>query len=670
MKTFQPADHLHSRTFIGLLVAQFFAAFNDQAIHAAAMFFAINTGVLSEARAITLMPLLFYVPWAVFPTVAGYLADRFSKQYALILWKIVEVAITLLALYGFWLGRNGDPTTGSVIVLACVFLMGMHSAFFVPAKYGVMPEILTPRMLSRGNGILESLSFIAIIAGTVFGGVLSSAFRGQEYVIGIILVVLAVVGAVASLLIERMPAANPTRSFPPYVYQPLYENVKMLLTSRPLLFTVVGLAFFTFLVAYMRQVVYMHGQSQLPRWSEAYTSYIVGVVALGIGIGSPLVGHLSGGKVEIGLVTIGAVGMMIATSTAALALFNVPLLVVCIAFIGFFTGFYLVPLYSMLQHRAPKQSKGDAVATSNFLNIAGAIAASVIFYTLTQTAYRSGFTPALPAEPPVEGVLEELEYHDGHPSRAVVGQTTYQADEKGPKAFVYLTVSADVKQGDTVIARSYVREEEGERGRAKVTKIRLQHPEEREEPFYDQARLPALLFLGAGGLTFVILGVLWWLLPDLFRRTWYWATLRVRLETAGLLRLPGHGPVVIASNAVAPDQRARVESGLDRVTYFLDPGNDLEAAIRRGKQLLSSGEVVAASDTSLLAALMPDAETLPVREHEFERMGVRGSYVVGGSLLAAGSPIEMATGELDRLGEQLRRQAASGEPLEHEEGGH
>jgi acyl-[acyl-carrier-protein]-phospholipid O-acyltransferase/long-chain-fatty-acid--[acyl-carrier-protein] ligase len=122
------------------------------------------------------MPLLFYVPWAVFPTVAGYLADRFSKQYALILWKIVEVAITLLALYGFWLGRNGDPTTGSVIVLACVFLMGMHSAFFVPAKYGVMPEILTPRMLSRGNGILESLSFIAIIAGTVLAGCYPVAF--------------------------------------------------------------------------------------------------------------------------------------------------------------------------------------------------------------------------------------------------------------------------------------------------------------------------------------------------------------------------------------------------------------------------------------------------------------------------------------------------------------
>ncbi|MGL4550672.1 MAG: MFS transporter, partial [Gemmataceae bacterium] len=666
MKTFQPADHLHSRTFIGLLVAQFFAAFNDQAIHAAAMFYAINTAVLSEARAIELMPLLFYLPWAIFPTVAGYLADRYSKQNALVIWKLVEVGITLLALYGFWLGRHGDPTAGAWVVLACVFLMGMHSAFFVPAKYGVMPEILTPRMLSRGNGILESLSFIAIIAGTVFGGVLSSdlvvggvrlGFRGDEYMIGVILTVLAVIGAVASLMIEKMPAANPTRPFPPYVYQPLYQNVKMLLTSRPLLFTVVGLAFFTFLVAYMRQVVYMHGQSQLPRWSEAYTSYIVGVVALGIGIGSPLVGYLSGGKVEIGLVTIGAVGMMAATSTAAVALFNVPLLVVCIGFIGFFTGFYLVPLYSLLQHRAPKQSKGDAVATSNFLNITGAIAASLIFFALNQAARQSGFTPPLPALAPVEGVLSELEYHDGHPSRVVVGDTAFTADEKGPQVFVYLSVAPDVKKGEPVVARAYVREHEGDGIRAKVTKVRFQRPGAAEDPFYDQAKLPSLLFLGAGGLTFVILVVLWWLLPDLFRRTYLWATMRARLETAGLLRLPGHGPTLIATNAATAEERAQVESGLDRVTYFLEPGPDPEATARRGKRLLAGGEVVAVSDPGLLRDLMPEAETLPVRQHGFVKNGERRAYVVAGSLLAAGSPEEMATAELARLGERLSAQA-------------
>src|SRR5919206_839735 len=101
MATFQPADTLRSRTFLGLLAAQFLAAFNDQAIHASAMFFAINQGALDEAQAISLMPILFYAPWALFCTLAGYLADRYSKRDSLVFWKVAEVAITLVALLGF-----------------------------------------------------------------------------------------------------------------------------------------------------------------------------------------------------------------------------------------------------------------------------------------------------------------------------------------------------------------------------------------------------------------------------------------------------------------------------------------------------------------------------------------------------------------------------------------
>src|SRR3954469_24621333 len=122
MRPFQPADHLRSRTFLGLLVAQFLAPFNDQAIHASAMFFAINTDTLSESTAISLMPILFYAPWAIFCTIAGYLADRFSKRFSLILWKVVEVAIASLALGGFWLGRHGSPQLGAYLVLSTVFL--------------------------------------------------------------------------------------------------------------------------------------------------------------------------------------------------------------------------------------------------------------------------------------------------------------------------------------------------------------------------------------------------------------------------------------------------------------------------------------------------------------------------------------------------------------------
>ncbi len=109
MASFEPADNLRSRTFLGLLVAQFLAAFNDQAIHASAMFFAINQGVLDEAQAISLMPILFYAPWAIFCTLAGYFADRYSKRNSLVAWKFAEIGITAVALLGFWLGtqKNG-----------------------------------------------------------------------------------------------------------------------------------------------------------------------------------------------------------------------------------------------------------------------------------------------------------------------------------------------------------------------------------------------------------------------------------------------------------------------------------------------------------------------------------------------------------------------------------
>src|ERR687888_2575504 len=111
-----PADSLRSRTFVGLLIAQFLAAFNDQAIHASSMFFAINQQILDEAQAISLMPILFYAPWAIFCTVAGYFADRYSKRDALVTWKVAEVAITAIAFLGFWMGRGPWVATGPWVV--------------------------------------------------------------------------------------------------------------------------------------------------------------------------------------------------------------------------------------------------------------------------------------------------------------------------------------------------------------------------------------------------------------------------------------------------------------------------------------------------------------------------------------------------------------------------
>src|SRR5262245_35984073 len=391
---FVRAGTLRNRTFIGLLIAQFLAAFNDQAIHASAMFFAINKKTLTQESAISLMPILFFAPWAIFVTIAGYYADKYSKRTSLVFWKFAEIGITAIALLVFILGSELHmPNLGVWIVLSTVFLMGTHSTFFVPAKYGAMPEILKDELLSKGNGLLESLSFLATILGTVSGGFLSYWYHDDEYIIGIILVVLAVIGALASLLIRRMPAANAGRRLPEYVYLPLWKTLKTMVQSRPLRFALVGIAFFTFMLAYMRAAVYMLGESQIPRWNELKTSGIVGMTALGIGLGSPMAGYLSGKKVELGLIPIGAVGMIVAICIAAMFLHHPVTLIVCIILIGFFTGFYLVPMFTQLQHRAPKEQKGEMIATSNFTNVIGAILASVLFFFLVLLAHRTGFAP-------------------------------------------------------------------------------------------------------------------------------------------------------------------------------------------------------------------------------------------------------------------------------------
>ena len=631
---FRPADRLLSRTYIGLLIAQFLAAFNDQAIHASAMFFAINTNTLLEKEAIALMPILFYAPWALFCTLAGYLADRYSKRQALVFWKVAEVAIAGIALYGFWLGDRGSAV-GPWLVLSTVFLMGTHSAFFVPAKYGVMPEILQPHLLSKGNGLLESLSFLAVILGTVCGGVLSTVYRGDETIIGAILLALAVVGALASLLIRKMPAANPTRSFPRYLYQPLWNNLRTLLTSRPLAFAVIGIAFFTFVVAFMRATVYMLGESQNPRWEELKTSLIVGTVALGIGLGSPLAGFLSGRKIELGLVPLGATGMILACLAAANTLHSIPGLVACIVLIGFFTGFYIVPLFTLLQYRAPKTSKGDMIATSNFINVTGAITASLLFYFVVFLAQKLDVVRPVTKERWDEGELVRLYIEKGRPAgfllRTADGKEVQRGKlEPGPSETPEeeLTEALENQPEGQPVIELQGRPKEGEQvAITRYTLNRVKHYDIRRagepiEPDYDLSQLPRYLFLGAGLMTLGTLLILFWRLPDLVRRAgWLLRSFgRNRAVVGGLSNLPGSGPLILATNSPERAARRAIRSAADRFTqFFAHPSAD-PALVRTAERVLRRGDLIGVvtdgdgADAFLreVQKLVPGTEVLPV----------------------------------------------------------
>src|SRR5262249_48640951 len=148
--------------------------------------------------------------------------------------------------------------------------------------------------------------------GTVSGGLLFYNFSDNPVMIGLVLLVLSIIGAAASFLIVWLPAACPERLFPVNLFKPLIDNLRVMFRSRPLALAMFGLAFFIFMVAYMRAAMYMQGETRNPRWDEEKTSLIVATVALGVGLGSPLAGYLSGGKIELGLVPLGCLGMIVA----------------------------------------------------------------------------------------------------------------------------------------------------------------------------------------------------------------------------------------------------------------------------------------------------------------------------------------------------------------------
>ena len=572
---FQPADTLRSRTFVGLLVAQFLAAFNDQAIHASAMFFAIHRKTLPQGDAIAMMPLLFYAPWAIFCTLAGYTADRFSKRQSLVFWKIAEVGITLVAFTGFYLGSVQGSRMGPWIVLSTVFLMGMHSAFFVPAKYGAMPEILQPHLLSRANGLLESLSFLAVILGTVSGGILSYWFKDREWAIGLVLIGLACVGACFSFLIERMPAANPDRPFPKNLFKPLWVNLNTMLRSRQLALAVLAIAFFTFVVTFMRSTMYMHGETRNPHWSELKTSIVVGVVALGIGLGSPLAGLLSGGKVELGLVPLGGVGMMLSLAVVAVTLDTEAWLVGCLVALGFFTGFYIVPMYTLLQHRAPKASKGDLLASSNFINVVGAITASFLFKLLLAVASWTGITQTVVPVEVARGILKNLELESGHLSLIDVvdkdGKPVFkrelapgqQLEQEGN-----LIESDDVGEGkgSAVIVGNYTLPRQGKM----VLYYKVQLADQPLVAVANNEPLTRYLFLASGILTLLIVASLRKLLPDFFLRSVIWLRSlgHYQINVIGMANLPDVGPAVLVTNCPRFEDALRVLASTDRYARF------------------------------------------------------------------------------------------------------
>ncbi|WP_374383738.1 acyl-[ACP]--phospholipid O-acyltransferase [Dongia sp.] len=358
--------------FAWMLLTQFLGALNDNLYRFTVTFLAIDLAsaqpdALGANTYISIIAALFVAPYLLFSGYAGQLADKFSKRSVLIFTKSFEIVAMLVGLVAF---MRHDIN----MMMGVMFLMATHSTFFSPAKYSCLPELLPEQDLSRGNALIEMSTFLAIIIGTQLGGQLYQSLGHSPFGMGLILLSVAIVGSLASLGIGRTPA--PQHKVP-FTWNPIAGidgGFKELFSNRRLYLTVLGISWFWYLGALVQISIPLYG-TKLLGLSEGATGGLWAAVAIGIGVGSMVAGRLSGHKVELGLVPIGSIGM----GAAAILLVTADTItgaILWLTVLGFFGGFYVVPLNAMLQQKSSASARGSIIAANNILNFIGILLAA------------------------------------------------------------------------------------------------------------------------------------------------------------------------------------------------------------------------------------------------------------------------------------------------------
>jgi acyl-[acyl-carrier-protein]-phospholipid O-acyltransferase / long-chain-fatty-acid--[acyl-carrier-protein] ligase len=355
------------------LWTQFLGAFNDNLFKIVVSMLAVHAASHANAgRQLSLVGVVFILPFLLFSGYAGQLADIYSKRRVLVVTKSLEIVAAALGLFAFATGRLE-------VTYAVLFLIAVQATFFSPAKYGILPEILPDRDLSRANGVLEMSTFVAIVAGTAIGSFLFDALRDRLWIIGAIVVAVAIVGTVLSMRIPHVPAMTPGTRLARNPFAEIVAGVSRLRESRVLLLTVAGLSYFWFLGALLQLVMILFG-TEVMGLSDTWTGLLTTFAAIGIAAGSIAAGRLSGDKVELGLAPIGSLGMGVFAILLAKSAHSFPFAAFNLTMVGFFGGLFAVPLNALLQQKSGDAEKGRLMATNNFLNMAAIVGASAALW--------------------------------------------------------------------------------------------------------------------------------------------------------------------------------------------------------------------------------------------------------------------------------------------------
>lgn len=374
---------LKQQRFRPFFFTQFLGAFNDNVFKTALItlvaFQAARLSSLDGRTLATLLPGLFILPFFLFSATAGQIADKYEKSQIIRLVKLFEIGIMLFASAGFFLHNIWLLSTA-------LFMMGAHSTVFGPVKYAYLPQHLKPNELIGGNGMVEMGSFIAILLGQILGAWLATA-ANHQLIISLAIILIAVTGYWASRGVPNTPAADPSLTINWNPVTETIKNVKLIWAQQQIWVAIVAISWFWFYGATLLAQFPNFAKNDL-HGSESVFILLLSVFSIGIGIGSLLCEKLSRGRLELGLVMFGALGMTIfgadlyATSTniheaSGDALQNSMQFIgnilhwrmlIDIALIGMFSGFYIVPLYVLIQTRVNKTHQSRIIAANNIMN--------------------------------------------------------------------------------------------------------------------------------------------------------------------------------------------------------------------------------------------------------------------------------------------------------------
>lgn len=385
---------LSQRRFLPYFTVQALGAFNDNVYRQAIIGLLAWMAVGTEQTTLyaNLAPAIFILPYFLFSALAGQVAEKLEKQRLIVITTTMEIGIMSVAALGFVL--QSMP-----MLLLALFATGLQSTLFGPVKYSILPAVLKPEEITGGNGLVEMGTSISILVGMIFGGMIFQV-GGEHgpYVAAASVIVLAVAGNVVARRIPKVDAGAPALKIR---WNPIPESIAAwrLTRKQPAVRNaVLGVSWFWFIGTMLT--------AQLPAYAavnlggaQALYIFALALFSIGVGIGSLLCEKLSGRTVEIGLVPLGAFGvsaflldLYFARPGQALAAgLNVwefvqaagsPRIMADLTGIGLFTGFFVVPLFALIQSRTDKAEMARTFAGVNIQNSLFIVMAAAVGITV------------------------------------------------------------------------------------------------------------------------------------------------------------------------------------------------------------------------------------------------------------------------------------------------